>query len=899
MSMVTDLLARLRSILLGARADRATREEFGFHLAMETEKLVARGLSPEEARRQAVLAFGGVEAAREETRDARGVRWLEDTGRDLRFGWRQLLRTPGFTLVTILTLGLGIGATTAIFSVINGVVIQRLPFTEADRLVVVWEQDRNSGTTREPSAWPDLVDLRARTTSLSEVASFFGVGMTYAPADGDPVTVSALGITHTYLPLVGVAPVLGRGFTAEEDLPGGPRVALVGHGFWMEAFGGDSGVIGRTVQLNDLPFTVLGVLPPRADFGLDQVHARAAYHATYRAEGEVDVWVPLQASEAAFSRNTHPFLAVGRLAPGSTLEAARNETQRIGAELEQAYPGSNVARGMDLEPLGDVVFGPVGPVLLLLSVAVVLVLMVAVVNVANLLLARGMGRMREVAVRTALGAGSLRLGRQFLAETMLLTLLGALAGVAVAHAGLDLLLALAPSDIPRIGEVSLDGSALLVSLGIAVMTGVVFGMVPLRQARRVDVMEMVRGSGPATTGDRGHERARQALVVVELALSVTLVVSAALLIRSFQAVLDVDPGFAAAGVLKAEYTLPPTRYPRDFSRYPQWTETHRFNADLVQRLEQIPGVTSVALSSVHPLDPGFANSFTVVGREDEARNWPEISTRAVSPAYFATMQVPLVAGRGFGETDVTDGPPVAIINQVAVDRFFPNQDPLGREIRWWGTNRLIVGVVGNERIHGLTEATPPVAYAPLTQAPSGTGAVLVRAEREGDPTTLAVAVRRAIADADPGLAVFGLEPFEVTVMGTVSERRFTMMVLATFAFVTLILGLIGVHGVLSYTTARRTHEIGIRAALGASRASVLGLIMRNGLLLAGLGVLLGLTGAALGSRLLAGLLYGVQPIHPLTYLVVTLAVLAAAAVAIWVPAWRAARVSAMEALRAE
>lgn len=897
MSMVTDLFARVRSFLFGGRADRATRDEFAFHLAMETEKLVARGLSPEEARRQAVLAFGGVEAAREETRDARGVRWLEETARDLRFGWRQLLRTPGFTLVTILTLGLGIGATTAIFSVINGVVIQRLPFADAERLVVVWEQDRNSGTTREPSAWPDLVDLRARTTTLSEVAALFGVGMTYAPADGDPVTVSALGVTHTFFPLVGVAPILGRGLTAEEDLPGGPRVALVGHGFWLDAFGGDSGIVGRTLQLNDLPYTVLGVLPPRADFGLDQVHARAAYHATYRAEGEVDLWIPLQASEAAFSRNTHPFLAVGRLAPGSTLDVARNETQRLGAVLEQTYPESNAARGMDLEPLGDVVFGPVRPVLLLLTVAVVLVLMVAVVNVANLLLARGMGRMREVAVRTALGAGSLRLGRQFLAETMLLTLLGALVGVAMAQGGLDLLLALAPSDIPRIGEVRLDGRALLVSLGIAVGTGVVFGMVPLRQARRVDVMEMVRGSGPATTGDRGHGRARQALVVVELALSVTLVVSAALLIRSFQAVLNVNPGFAASGILKAEFTLPATRYPRDFSRYPRWAEVHRLNEDLLRRLGQIPGVTSAALSSVHPLDPGFTNSFSVVGREDEAGDWPEISTRAVSPTYFATMQVPLVAGRGFGETDATDGQPVALINQAAVDRFFQDQDPLGREIRWWGTNRLIVGVVGNERIHGLTEDTPAAAYAPLPQAPATTGVVLLRTR--GDPTSLAAPVRRAITDADPALAVFGLEPFEVTVMGTVSERRFTMMVLAVFAFVTLALGLIGVHGVLSYTTAQRTHEIGIRAAMGASRASLLGLIMRNGLLLAGLGVLLGLTGAALGSRLLVGLLYGVQPIHPLIYLVVTIAVLAAVAVAIGMPAWRAARVSAMEALRIE
>lgn len=380
---------RLRAFVPGMRADQASVEEFAFHLDMEMEKLLARGVMPDEARRQAVLAFGGVDAAREAARDARGGRWIADAAQDLRHAVRQMARAPAFTLVAMATLALGVGATTAIYSVVRGVLLRPMPFPDGDRIMVVWEQDHRSGTVREPSSWPDLIDLRAEASALQDLAALRGIDATLQPADGDPVQVPAVAVTPSYFALTGTTPDRGRTFTDAENAPGGPRVALLSAGVWRDRFGGDSGIVGKTVRLNDESYTVIGVLPKGADFGLDQLHARAAYHAAYRAQGDVAIWVPLQASEAEYNRDTHPFLALARVAPGAGEERAREQVRQIGARLEQAYPGSNTARGFDLELLAAVVFAPFRPALMLLTVAVALVLLVAVVNVANLQLARG------------------------------------------------------------------------------------------------------------------------------------------------------------------------------------------------------------------------------------------------------------------------------------------------------------------------------------------------------------------------------------------------------------------------------------------------------------------------------------------------------------------------------
>jgi predicted permease len=896
-SLRSELRSRFEGLWRRDRADRDLDDELRFHLDLETEKHLRAGAPPAEARRRARMALGGATQVREEVHEARGLRWLDEATRDVRYALRQLSHAPAFATIAVATLALGIGANTAIFSVVDGVLLRSAPLADADRLVVVWQTDRRTGTTREPASWPDYLDFRSRTRTLADAAALTGAELTLTPDRGEPARLSGMAVTHGYFRLIGVEPILGRTFTADEDRPGGPAVALIGETLWRSRYAADPGVIGRSIRLNEEPRQIVGVLPASADFGLDQVHARAAYHAPYTGAGPVEAWAPLQASEEQFSRDTHPFFVLGRVAPGVGLDAARRELTAIAADLERTYP-SNTARGVTVEPLTEAVFGPTRPMLYLLLAAVGLVLLVACVNVANLLLARGAARAREVAVRSALGAGIGRLGRQFAVETVVLTLLGALAGVGLAVAGLEALLALAPADIPRLDQVAIDWRVLTATLGVSVAVGLAFGLVPLIQSRRVDVVATIKGELPVVSGGRGRRRLREALVTTEIALAVVLVVSAGLLIRSFQSVLRVDPGFDAARVLKAEYQLPPSRYPRDFAKWPLWSEIHAFNTALQDRVGVIPGALAVAVAGAHPLDAGFTNSFLIVGREAEARDWPEISLRLVSPGYFATMGLRLQEGRALGEGDDARAPLVAVINATAASRFFAlGTSPLGHEIRFWGVNRRIVGVVGDERIHGLTEPAPPAVYVALAQAPSSSGALLVRAA--GDPRGLAGAVRAAIASVDPALAVYGVEPLAETLVDSVGQRRFAMLVLGLFAGLTLVLALVGIHGVLSYTTAQRTRELGIRAALGASRREVAGLVLRGGLALVALGIALGLGGAWGASRLLTGLLFGVTRLDPLTYLVVPVAVLLAASVATWVPVRRATRIDPIEALKVE
>lgn len=889
--------------LLGSDPVADADDELAFHLSMRVEDLMRSGIPESEARRRAEREFGDVGRIRRELtgigrtrqRRERRRRGWESLVQDLRFAVRTLRSNSGFTLGAVLTLALGIGASTAIFSVVDGVLLRPLPFRAPEELVVVWETDRASGTDREPASWPDFVDFRERSRTLRDAEAVMAAEATLAPEAGDAERLSSVAVTHGYFDLVGVEPVLGRAMTAEEDRPGGPRVALLGERLWRSSYGSDPGIIGRTIRLNGVPHEVIGVMPADADFGLDQVHARAAYHPAYTGEGSVDVWTPLQADAERYPRETHPIFVIGRLAPGSDADAAQREHAAVAADLEQAYP-ENEARGVNVEPLETVVFGPVRPALMVLLGAVGLVLLVACVNVASLLLARGTARAREVSVRAALGAGTGRLARQFAAESLLLALLGAVAGVALAFGGLRVLLAMAPADLPRLGDVGIDARVLGATLAVTLLVGLVFGIVPTVQSRRIDVAGALRSGGRAGSEGRSRGRLRVTLVVVEVAAAVALVVGASLLVRSFRSVLEVDPGFEAEGILKAEYQLPATRYPQGFATYPNWVEVHAFDTALLERVRALPGVESAAIANVHPLDAGITNSFVIVGREAEAHDWPEISLRNVTPGYFATVGLDVVAGRGLLDGDVADAPMVALINRSAADRFFAGRDPLGHEIRFWGIARRIVGVVEDERIHGLTEAVPPAVYVPLAQAPWPGGALLVRAT---DPERLAGPVRAAVRDIDPGLAVYGIEPLERTLAGSVSRHRFPMMLLGAFAVLALVLALVGTYGMLSYTTARRTREIGIRIALGASRRSVLLQVLREGIGFAGLGIALGLAIALAGSRLVEGMLFGVEPTDPAIYLLVAVVVLAAAVVACWAPARRAMAVPPQEALRGE
>ena len=823
---------------------------------------------------------------------------------DLKYAIRDLASDKQFSVIVLITLALSIGATTAIYSVIDGVLLKSSPFEKVDRLAMVWQTDRHSSTTREPASIPDFADFEERTTQFSNLAAFAGSEVNLVPDTGHPTRLAAVRSTFDFLPIVGVAPLAGRWFSEAEDQPGAAPVAMISESMWERQFSRDPGAIGQMLRLNDVPTEVVGVVPDDAEFGILQVLSAAAYARGFAdrvGRVSVDVWLPLQPDPVTASRQTHPIFVMGRLAEGATMTAAYQEMVAIGASLEETYPDANDGRGANVEPLTEVVFGPVRPALYVLLSAVVLMLLVACVNVANLLLARGTSKLRDVALRSALGADSRRLARQFLVEGVVLAMAGGLLGVIIAAWGTQVLLKMAPHDVPRLGEVGMNFRVLLTSLGITALIGLMFGLVPVLQARRLDLNSLLKadGGGSVAASRTLAGRIRSALVVGQLALAVMLVVGAGLLVKSFWNLTQVDTGFQTGGVLKAEYQLPPSRYPVDFSVWPNFREMHDFNAELMAQVEAIPGVESFAIVGNSPVDQGFTNSFSVVGREAESADWPEISVRRITPGYLQTVGLALNGGRALADSDSTDAVPVALINQAAYELYFPNGDALGAQINMWGAQRTVVGVIANEKIYGLDREAPPAVYYPLAQAPSADGAHALLLRTSGDPTSLVTLAQRAIEAIDPTLAVFGAEPLAESVSRTVGQRRFTMLLLSSFAILATVLATVGVHGVLSYTLARRSREMGVRMALGATRENVVHLVLKQGMKLTTLGLAAGVLAALAITRLLRSLLYGVSERDFTTLLAVVAIVFVAALIASYIPARRAARLQPTEALRYE
>jgi putative ABC transport system permease protein len=817
----------------------------------------------------------------------------------LRLALRTLRSTPAFTLVIVATLGLGIGATTAMFSVIHGVLLAPPPIRDIDRVAMIWQTDRASGTTREPASIPDYADVRRMATTVESMAGFYGTDANVTPTEGDPFRLPALVVTHEFLPLLGIEPLAGRLFTAAEDTPWAPHVAMIGARFWQREFGGDPHVTHRSLRLDGVPHAIVGVLPDSADFGVLQVLSGAAYGRAFADRGrqEVEVWLPLRADPATASRETHDLFVVGRLAPGVPVAAARDEMARIAAELEQAYPRSNRSRGAFVEPLGDVVLGPVRPALAVLMAAVVLVLLVACVNVASLLLARSAARARETAIRTALGAGTWHLLRQSLAEGLVLAGAGAIAGLLFAGWVTDVMVALAPPEIPRLSAVSTDVTVLAATLSIALLVAFLMALPPALQARRLCVEEMLKAEN-GRTGSAGPSRRRvhQALIVAQFGLAIVLTIGAGLLMKSFWHLRSVDPGFRAGDVLKLEYSLPETRYAQSRETFPNWPRVRRFHEELLRRTSELPQVQAAAVAAHHPLAGGFTSSVVVVGREAAAGDWPEISLRFVSAGYLQVTGLPLLHGRDLADSDDAQAPLVVLINESARLRFFAEQDPLGQQIAFWGTGRTVVGVVGNEKIHGLEHRAPPAAYVPFAQAPLA-GTLLVRVTR--DPMAIAPAIRGVFRELDPALAVFGVEPLRQTVADSLAERRFTMLLLGSFAALTLLLAAVGIYGVVSHSVAQRTREIGVRLALGAEPGRIVRHVVGRALVAVVIGLGTGLAGALMLARWLDALLFGVAAADPVIVVGAVLVLTLVATAATYLPARRASKVDPVVALRPE
>jgi putative ABC transport system permease protein len=807
---------------------------------------------------------------------------MDTLSQDIRYALRRLLKSPGFAAVVILTLGLGIGANSAIFSVVNGVVFRSLPYPQPDRLIRLFQVGDDGGlATFTPM---NYLDAQAGMHSLASSAALTGAGYTLT-SDGEPERVDGAETSASFFDVLGVSPAMGRGFLPDENQPGKTHVAVISHGLWTRRFNADPGILGRSVLLNSEPYTIVGVMPEGFSYPTKR-----------------DVWTPLE-YDTEFtqqSRGAWYLSIIARLKPEATVEQAAGEVAAIGRRLETEFPETNLNVKMTAVGLHSYITGDIKPKLLVLLAAVGFVLLIACANVANLLLARAAAREGEIAVRAALGAGRARLMRQLLTESVVLAIGGGLLGLLFAVLGTKLLLSLQPAGIPRLDVVRVDGAVIAFTAAIAIATGVLFGMIPAFQATRGDLVGSLKEGGKGALASRRAGRMREGLVIAEIALAVMLLAGAGLLMRSFARLQSVNPGFRTGESLTFRTALPAAAYREEAQRA-------SFYQRAIERISALPGVTTVGAISGLPLSgTSFGFTFTIEGdpppRPGEE---PAMQTRVVTPGFFKAMDVPLLRGRGFAATDNAASPQVVLLNEAAVKRFFPSSNPIGRRIELgWGrgpgrpsNGGEVVGVVGSVKQFGLDEVEQPEIYIPHAQQPMAGMTYVVHTAVE--PTTLAGAVRRELKALDPSLPVTALEPLEAVVARSISQPRFYMLVLGIFAAVALVLASIGIFGVVSYAVAQRTREMGIRIALGATRERVMRMVLGNAMRLAVIGVVVGTFAAVAVSRTLATLLFDLSPTDPMTYVVVGVGLSFVALMASYLPAWRATRVDPVVALRAE
>src|SRR6267378_794925 len=905
MDWLRELARRLNMLLHRRQFDADLEEEMRLHLELRQEEQLQSGVTADDARATARRRFGNTTYIKEESHLAWGWEWFENLAQDVRYGLRMQRKSPGFSAVAVLTIALGIGATTAIFSVVDATLLHPLPYPQPEQLVSVEDDLPGVGARDAGMSEPEWKDLQR--SGIFEYVSPTWFDENNLTGSSQPTRVRLLIVAPNYFALLGVQPQLGRAFDPQDHSPGFIPEVVISDGLWKRAFGNDPNILSKSVRMDTDLYRIVGVMPA----GFDAPGRTAE-------ERNIEVWAatsfygaPLSDHPARNRRNLPT--AIARLKPGLTIAVAQGRLDTLVASLQQRfaadYPAQN-AWTVRLVPLKERVVGNVRQSLVLLLGAGGLVLLIGCVNVANLLLARASVRGREMAIRRALGAAQGRLTRQLLTESLLLALFGGIAGVGILFLLKDFLLRLVPENLPHLNEISISWSILLFALVASVVSGVLFGLAPALQASRLDLNHALKQEGRVSTGSGERARTRRGLVITEFALSLVLMIAAGLLLRSFWDLLNVQLGFSPQSVMSVRTRMPSPNDP-NVDRYATASQEAPFVRELIRRCAMLPGVEEVAIGDTGsiPLDESLRDLklisegqflLTVEGRNVWGDRSTVVERSSVSPDYFHLLGMPLMRGRLFSELDNDNTAPVAVINQAMAQTYWPNDDPLGKRFKAakagspWIT---VVGVIANARTQSLAQAEVPQVYLDLYQTGAKRLAILLRGHFHS--AAIAEEVREQVQSLDPTLPVYGKQTLDETISASLSQRRFSMEMVGLFALTALLLAGLGIYGVISYVVSERTHEIGIRLALGAQRRNILHIIFRYGLGLAMAGAAVGLICALIVSHLMASLLYGVRPTDPLTFAGVALLFIGVALVACYVPARRAMKVDPMVALRCE
>jgi putative ABC transport system permease protein len=878
--LIPRLTSLWRNLFHKDRVDQEFTEELQAYLDMSIEAKIRQGLTPREARRNALVELGGVEQVQERVREIRMGQFIETAWRDVRLGVRTLVHSPIFTVVTVLSLALGIGANTAIFSVVSGLLLQPLPYSEPEQIVDVWHtppQQSFPGLDRFSVSPANYIDWKAQSTTFEQMAVYTYTGLSLSTSN-DPLPLIGAVVSSDFFSVLRSNPMQGRTFTPDEEQPGRDQVVVLSNGLWQRAFGANPNIVGQTVTLNSRSFTVVGIMPAGFEF-----------------PREAELWVPLAWDEKERQvRSIHDYLVVARLKPNVSLQQAKAEMNTISSRLEQQYPEENKGWGAVVIPLREDLVGEIRTALLVLFCAVGFVLLIACANVANLMLARGANRQKEMAVRIALGAGRARLVRQLLTESVLLAVIGGVLGLLLAIWGSKMLVQL--GSLPASADTGIDTWALGFTLLVSFGAGIIIGIVPALQFTKASLSETLKQGSGRTGGSPIKQHTRKALVISEVALSLVLLIGAGLMIRSFWKLQNVDPGFDTHNALTMSVFLTPIRY----------SEPHQILAFLDRAIEQIravPGVVSVGATTTIPLSGGGSTQpFSIEGRPAGAiGEQPMAQTRYITPDYFKAIGIPLRQGRVFTDQDRDKSVPVVIISEAMARRFFPGENPIGKRLTPSFHSeqgaREIVGIVGDIKAGGLETDSSTMMYLPYKQSPRPFMSFVVRTA--SSPESSIQSVSRAIYSIDKEQALTDVQTMDQVLTKSLSGRRFNMTLLLTFAGVALLLATVGVYGVMNYTVTLRRRELGIRMALGAEARDVLRLVLRQGLTLTLIGVAAGLISAYALTRLMASLLYGVTATDFLTFGSVSAVLILVGLAASYVPARRATKVNPTIALRTE